>query len=54
MLCEACGQPLPMHHFPGAHPERQRVFTVKDGKRVHLPPCPPKPRIKLPKREKPQ
>jgi len=40
MTCAKCNQPLPVHHFPGAIPERQRVFTIKDGKRVHVPPCP--------------
>lgn len=40
MLCESCHRPLPVHEFPGAIPERQAVFVVRDGHRVHLPPCP--------------
>lgn len=43
MNCEKCGQPLPVHHFPGATPEHQAVFTVRDGIRVHVPPCPARP-----------
>ena len=41
LLCAKCHQPLPVHHFPGAHPERQAVFTWKDGQRVHADPCQP-------------
>ena len=40
MTCAKCGQPLPVHNFPGAIPERQAVFTVRDGLRIHCPPCP--------------
>lgn len=40
MNCERCHQPLPVMLFPGAPKERQAVFTVIDGKRVHVPPCP--------------
>jgi hypothetical protein len=43
MNCALCHRPLPVHTFPGAIPERQAVFTVRDGQRVHVPPCPPKP-----------
>lgn len=41
LLCARCHQPLPVHHFPGAHPESQQVFTWKDGVRIHADPCQP-------------
>lgn len=40
MLCDRCHQPLPVMLFPGAPKERQAVFTVIDGKRVHIGGCP--------------
>ena len=39
LLCAKCHQPLPVHHFPGAHPDRQAVFTIRDGVRVCADPC---------------
>lgn len=41
--CALCRQALPV--IPTDNPEMpvQAVFTVKDGQRVHVPPCPPKP-----------
>lgn len=39
LLCAKCHQPLPVHTFPGAHPERQAVFTWKDGVRVCADSC---------------
>lgn len=41
LLCARCGNPLPVHVFPGAVPERQAVFTVRDGQRVCAEPCAP-------------
>ena len=40
LYCAKCSQPLPVHTFPGAIPERQAVFTIRDGARVHADPCP--------------
>jgi len=39
LYCAKCHQPLPVHAFPGAHPERQAVFTIRDGVRIHADPC---------------
>lgn len=41
LKCAKCGNVLPVHQFPGAHPERQAVFTIRDGQRVHADPCQP-------------
>lgn len=40
MNCHLCGKPLPISHFPGAIPEHQAVFTVRDGQRIHAGGCP--------------
>ena len=40
LYCAKCHAPLPVHTFAGATPERQAVFTWKDGQRVHADPCP--------------
>lgn len=39
LYCAKCHAPLPVHVFPGAVPERQAVFTVRDGQRVCADPC---------------
>jgi hypothetical protein len=39
LTCAKCGSELPVHHFPGAHPEWQAVFTWRDGVRVCADPC---------------
>ena len=43
MNCAKCHAPLPVHTFAGATPERQAVFTWKDGVRVCADPCRPAP-----------
>ena len=41
LYCAKCHQPLPVYTFPGAHPEQQAVFTIRDGVRIHADPCQP-------------
>lgn len=35
-ICQHCRKPLPVHTFKGAHPARQAVFVLRDGRRLHV------------------
>lgn len=48
LYCAKCHQPLPVHHFPGAIPEWQAVFTWRGGERVCVDACRP---LNLPSQE---
>lgn len=43
MNCDACHRPLPLMRTENPEMPLQAVFTLKDGQRVHVPPCPAKP-----------
>lgn len=43
VVCSVCQQTIAKtEQPPGTEPLMQAVFTMKDGKPQHVPPCPPR------------